>query len=310
MPDELILCATDLEAAGERAVTLAIATAQALRARLELLHVIDDTDQAVPTAAELEPALVECRQYCATVEAEAQERLSAERQRGEAAGVPTGAFVTRGRPWRRIIEVAEERGATLIVMGHRTQDEPEGDSPGERIVGTTTDRVIRVTRWPVFVASGHSDIKPGLKGTRWLLGTDFSPASNAAIELATRFTQGVGGELHIGNVVIPAGGEDKPDEERNWRQLLREQSKKDAEEKLVAYCEEKAPGSIPHQVVSADSPGHAICHAAHFTDADVVVVGSHGRSLLGRLLVGSTAERCLRSAPVPLLMVPAKAESA
>ncbi len=309
MPDELILCATDLQASGRRAVDLAIASAQALGARLELLYVIDDADEAVPQGAGFESAIDECKEYAATEEAAAQERLSAERNRADAAGVPTGAFVTRGRPWRRIIEIAEERGATLLVMGHRARVEAKGDPANERALGETTDRVIRVTRWPVFVSAGEGEIAAGLKNTRWLVGTDFSPAADAAIALANRFVGRVSGESLVAHVVIPAGGEDKPDEERTWRQLLREESKKEAEAKLAQYVGRVSPSSTPHQIVSAHSPGHALCDAAVIAEADVIVVGSHGRSLLGRLLVGSTAERCLRLASLPVLMVPASTES-
>ena len=46
--------------------------------------------------------------------------------------------------------------------------------------------------------------------------------------LLKRAAARVDGELHIANVVIPAGGEDKPDEERTWRQVLRDQSRIEA----------------------------------------------------------------------------------
>jgi nucleotide-binding universal stress UspA family protein len=57
-------------------------------------------------------------------------------------------------------------------------------------------------------------------------------------------------------------------------------------------------------VVSADYPSHALCKAAAEIEADVLVVGTHRQNILGRLLIGSTAARCLRIAPIPVLMVP------
>jgi nucleotide-binding universal stress UspA family protein len=121
---------------------------------------------------------------------------------------------------------------------------------------------------------------------------------------AKRAAARVGGELHLANVVIPAGGEDKPDEERTWRQVLRDQSKIEAGKKLADYVHEHAPSAQVHQVVSADYPSHALCKAAAEIEADVLVVGTHRQNLLGRLLIGSTAARCLRIAPIPVLMVP------
>jgi nucleotide-binding universal stress UspA family protein len=41
--------------------------------------------------------------------------------------------------------------------------------------------------------------------------------------------------------------------------------------------------------------------------ADIMVVGTHRQTVLGRLLIGSTAERCVRIAPMPVLMIPESA---
>ena len=137
-----------------------------------------------------------------------------------------------------------------------------------------------------------------------MVGTDFSAPALAAVGWAKRAVARVHGELYLANVVIPAGGEDKPDEERNWRQLLRDQSKIEAGKKLSEYAQEHAPSAEVHQVVSADYPAHALCDAAKEIPADIMVVGIHRRTTLGRLLLGSTASKCLRVAPMPVLLVP------
>ena len=81
----------------------------------------------------------------------------------------------------------------------------------------------------------------------------------------------------------------------------------EAGKKLAAYIEEHAPNAQAHQVVSPDYAAHAMCDAAKMVTADIMVVGTHSQGLLGRLLVGSTASRCIRIAPVPVLMVPEQA---
>jgi nucleotide-binding universal stress UspA family protein len=159
----------------------------------------------------------------------------------------------------------------------------------------------------VFVATGERPIPDGLQGTKWLVGIDFSDSALAALAWAKRAAARVGGELHVANVVIPAGGEGKPDEERTWRQLLRDQSKLEAGKRLEAYAEEHAPNARIHQVVSPDYPSDAICEAVRSIDADVIVVGTHRQGVLGRLLLGSTASRCLEIGPVPVLVVPEQA---
>lgn len=302
-----ILCATDLSEHGHRVVDLGVAAAKAFGARLDLIHAIDDADSWWPEAPGLEEVTDKAREHATRYEATLEAQLQQEQKRSEAAGVECEAFIVRGRPWRVIPEVAQERSSFMVVIGAygsggRRAHERSGLT--ERVLGATAEAVIRAAGRPVFVSTGEGDIPDGLAGTRWLVGTDFSASSMSALAWAKRAVARVGGELHVANVVIPAGGEEKPDEERNWRQVLRDQSKLEAGKKLADYIAEHAPGAEHHQVVSPDYPSHALCEAAQVVEADVLVVGTHHRSVLGRLLLGTTASRCLRIAAMPVLMVP------
>ena len=302
-----ILCATDLTPASPRTVDLAIAAAKAFGVRLDLVHVLDDADSWWPEAPEIEAAAEAAKEDSTRYEAVLEAKLLEEQARCVAAGVDCEALVVRGRPWRVIPELAEERGSFLIAIGPHGSSGPRSvDSRGatERVLGSTAQRVIRAADRPVFVATGDAPIPVGLQGTKWFVGTDFSESSLAAVSWAKRAAARVHGELHVANVVIPAGGEDKPDEERTWRQVLRDQSKIEAGQKLAAYIEEHAPSAEAHQVVSPDYASHAMCNAAKLVSADIMVVGTHRQSVLGRLFVGSTASRCIRIASVPVLMVP------
>lgn len=305
-----ILCATDLTSAGPRTVDLAIATAKAFGVRLDLVHILDDADSWWPESPELQAAADAAREDSTRHEAVLEAELQKEQARCVAAGVETEAFVVRGRPWRVIPELAEQRGSFLITIGPYGSSGPRSvDSRGttELVLGSTAERVIRAANRPVFIATGEAPIPDGLQGTKWFVGTDFSASSLAAVSWAKRAAARVDGELHVANVVIPAGGEEKPDEERTWRQVLRDQSKIEAGQKLSAYVEEHAPSAQMHQVVSADYASRAICDAAKMVTADILVVGTHRQGVLGRLLLGSTASRCIRISHVPVLMVPEQA---
>lgn len=305
-----ILCATDLTSAGPRTVDLAIAAAKAFGVRLDLMHVLDDADSWWPESPELQAAADAAKEDATRYEAALEAELRKEQHRCNAAGVECEAFVARGRPWRVIPEIAEERGSFLITVGPYGSSGPRSiDSQGttELVLGSTAQRVIRGAGRPVFVATGDKPIPEGLQGTKWIVGTDFSDSALSAVSWAKRAAARVDGELHIANVVIPAGGEDKPDEERTWRQVLRDQGKLEAGKQLAAYAKEHAPNAHIHQVVSPDYPSHALCDAAEEIPADIMVVGTHRQSLLGRLLIGSTAARCIRIAPMPVLMVPESA---
>lgn len=64
-----------------------------------------------------------------------------------------------------------------------------------------------------------------------------------------------------------------------------------------------APGLAVEILVERGVPAEAICGAAERTHADLIVIGTHGRSGLSRWLLGSVAERVLRTAKVPVLTV-------
>ena len=305
-----ILCGLDLSDATSRTVELALAAAQAFGVRLDLVHVLDDADSWWPEAPELQEAAVAAKEDSTRYQGVLDTQLQEYQKRCTAAGVECEALVVRGRPWRLIPEMAEERGSFLIAIGpYGASGQRSVDSRGitERVLGSTAQRVIRAATRPVFVATGNEPIPQALQRTKWFVGTDFSDSALAAVLWAKRAAARVDGELHLANVVIPAGGEDKPDEERTWRQVLRDQSRIEAGMKLADYAREHAPQAQIHQIVSADYASHALCESASEIPADVMVVGTHRQSVLGRLLIGSTATRCLGIAPVPVLMVPESA---
>ncbi len=68
-----------------------------------------------------------------------------------------------------------------------------------------------------------------------------------------------------------------------------------------------AEGSITgHRVISAPNVAEAIVGFAFDNDMDMIVMASHGRSGLGRWLLGSVTEKVIRTACVPVLVVPVR----
>lgn len=78
---------------------------------------------------------------------------------------------------------------------------------------------------------------------------------------------------------------------------------------MVAELPEAEFGKLCLEARLGD-PGSAIAQRAHELHAELIVVGSHGRSGLSRVLLGSTAERITRLAPCPVLIVKLSEESA
>jgi nucleotide-binding universal stress UspA family protein len=78
-----------------------------------------------------------------------------------------------------------------------------------------------------------------------------------------------------------------------------------AQEEMQNFLAKNAPGDLPVQKEISEGNGVAkqIIATAKKLDADLIIVGTHGKSGLDRLLLGSAAERVLTQSPVPVLVV-------
>ena len=133
---------------------------------------------------------------------------------------------------------------------------------------------------------------------RILVPTDFSPNSNVALSLATSLARDSGGEVVLAHVeTIPlsaAGGE--------YLYAIPEPPTEELLEKLehVALPDSQVP--VERRLLSGD-PADAIVRIAETEHVDLIVMGTHGRRGISRLLMGSVAESVVRAAPCPVLTV-------
>jgi universal stress protein A len=87
-----------------------------------------------------------------------------------------------------------------------------------------------------------------------------------------------------------------------------EAAKREADAQLSLVAEEiRAHGLEAEPMFRTGNPYEEIVNAARETGIDLIVIGSHGYAGLGRLLLGSTADRVLQYAPCPVLVVKASA---
>ncbi len=85
---------------------------------------------------------------------------------------------------------------------------------------------------------------------------------------------------------------------------MEQELKREAKKHLANFAAIPPPPTVPieTQVVMGD-PVWEICHAATREHADLIVMGSRGRTGLSHVLLGSVAERVVRHAPCPVLVV-------
>lgn len=139
--------------------------------------------------------------------------------------------------------------------------------------------------------------------TRILVPTDFSPPSQVACHLATRLA----GHLQAGLVLFHAvSGMELLEEMGRAKGKTQEDVLDDLRDRLQDWGQAHMPvelrEALPVEVlVVVGEPAPAIAPAAKRTGADLIVMGTHGRTGLSYLLLGSVTEAVLRSIPVPVL---------
>ena len=133
-----------------------------------------------------------------------------------------------------------------------------------------------------------------------LVATDGSPASTAASEEAIDLAQRLGAQLLVVNVVnipeVTAASAMFPGTVFSAREEAESIAR--AVVDAARHC-----GVMAAYLTWEGQPGEAILAAADSEGADLVVVGTHGRSVIGRLLLGSVSEYVVRHSRVPVLVV-------
>ena len=139
-----------------------------------------------------------------------------------------------------------------------------------------------------------------------LMPTDFSEPSQRALEYATSLASRLGTSIHLLHVVyFPLEAAASP--EGYWVDLtgVRNQMRTEAESQIKTLAASLQGIKVTTQVVEGTSPARAIVQAAKERPAQMIVMGTHGRGGVSHLLLGSVAERVVRTATCPVMTVSA-----
>lgn len=137
---------------------------------------------------------------------------------------------------------------------------------------------------------------------RWktiLAPTDFSEPSKEAVKTAAGLAEECGAKiilLHVAHLPVA-----HPIEESFGVDKIT-----DAAQEALEEISEEIPAAVPRGILvrwGIRGTVDAIISAAREFSADLVIIGTHGHGRLERLLIGSTAEKVVRLAPCPVLVV-------
>lgn len=288
-----IVVGVDFSPASASAVSQGVRMAAWNRAKVRAVHVVDLLSVAemeaafAPLQANLydtlkKDALAEWKRFAGTIPGAGDVTLD----------------VVLGSASASLLGEAGRHGAGLLVMGMQGMATRRG-------VGTTATRCVRHAGCPVLLAQEGK----AAKFSRVVVGVDFSETSRQALERAIRVAAQDGSEVHAVHVFSapwlglhfrPSVLKDDPAAQAQYRDVLRE--------RLGAFCRgegaDAAWAKVRLEIIEHASHGVGLAEYVRQSGADLLVIGTRGKTNLRDMLMGSTAERVVREAPCSVLTIP------
>ncbi len=197
--------------------------------------------------------------------------------------------MTQGEPYDKIVHVADDENCDLIIMGRRGTHRLERE-----LVGSVTARVIGHTQKDVLVVPDGTS----LTRKNILLATDGSPSCETAVGRAIELAKEQSAVLTAVSVVYTN------DEYMALAPGEVEALIGKAKEKLAIIAQKGQEAGIEiNTVVKEGEAYEEITTLAQINNVDLIVMGSHGKKRLQRLLMGSVTERTIGYATCPVLVI-------
>ena len=219
-----------------------------------------------------------------------------------ARGFKVRAMVTIGKPEEEILRVAEEEKVDVITMAtHRESVIARG------VLGSVTDRVVTNSTIPVLAVrpEGVSETKP-VKPEIVMVPLDGSPNSEAVVPLASTLAAKMGSELLFVRVSNMAYHSAMGDAGVYYTSPISYSRASDlAGEYLEPFVDQaKTAGIDASMRTPTGSPAQTLISIAEENENTMIVIGTRGQSGFKRLVVGSVADKVIRSSGHPVLVVP------
>lgn len=273
-----IVAALDLEDGSHAVLARAVQLAREHGARLVVAHVVE-----APSEAGLE----------AHLNRDAHAAISA--LLADAGPMSADVEIAFGAPHTVITALAGAQDADLVVIGPG-----KGHTLGEKILGSTADRIVRASPAPVLVVRNP----PLALYRRVAVAVDFSPQSAAAATDARKLAPAARLELvHAFSIpltfeqaMLRAGTSEAGMAE--YRSAKADSARKD----LSRFARDVfGAAKVPTRILAGE-PGPALVRLARSGDIDLLALGPNGRGVILQALLGSVTQRVLREAACDVLV--------
>ncbi|MGD2114446.1 MAG: universal stress protein [Acidobacteriota bacterium] len=294
MPEPIrhVVAATDFSEPADLGLAWAARIARTHRAKLTLVHALAPP---MPVADFAAPPLHVDQELRASAEKRLEEAL----QRAPLDGIEADTALRDGTPSQAVLDLVQEVEADLLVVGTRGLTGFQ-----HLLLGSTAERIVQ--RSPVPVLSVHpGDGLPEREPRTIMVPTDFSLDAEAALDTTERALSLVEAEtrvllLHVFHV---------PAEYRSYGPAgsffeFTEELSQTLEERMGELARPfRDRGLTVETLVAEGIPAEVVVRTAEEHGVDLIAMGTHGRSGLAHLLLGSTAERVVQHAGCPVLTV-------
>jgi nucleotide-binding universal stress UspA family protein len=204
--------------------------------------------------------------------------------------------VEAGFAWERILDRAAKSDADLIVMGTHGRG-----GMAHVLLGSVAERVVRTAHCSVLTLRD----RPDRTVRQVLVPTDFSATADAALDCAFVLAARLGADLQLLHVVDDPFLAEGMAAEAYIAEAptVRTAMLRDAQARLKHRSSWPGVDVTVHTEVVFGHNAKTIAEYAAMRNIDLIVMGTHGRTGVAHLLLGSVAERLVRTAPCPVLTV-------
>jgi nucleotide-binding universal stress UspA family protein len=203
--------------------------------------------------------------------------------------------VVQGNPAPTIVEYAERYEHDLIVMPTHGRE-----AISRYLIGSVSEKVVRLSPVPVLTVRMQPDEQLVFPYERILIPTDGSTSASHAAQHGLSLASSLDATVHVLSVVEDTSlGPDV-------RSVISEQeTMKAATEAVDELVSESETHGLSNTVrhVEQGRPVTELLECIKANDIDAVVMGTTGKRGIDRILLGSVAEKTVRSAPVPVITV-------
>jgi nucleotide-binding universal stress UspA family protein len=210
-------------------------------------------------------------------------------------GVEYETDVVQGNPAPTIVEYADRYGHDLIAMSTHGR---RGVS--RYLQGSVSEKVVRLSSVPVLTARMQPDEQLVFPYENVLITTDGSAGATRAAQHGLALAESLGATVHVLAVVDDASlGLDIRSAISGQEH---EQAATEAAKEIIEEAETYGVTDTVQHIEQGD-PADVILDCIDANNIHVVVMGTTGRRGTDRILLGSVAEKTVRSAPVPVLTI-------